>query len=111
MPSPKDKRGGRPPHATWTTEREESVLTRVHAYRMYLDAATLTVQEECRARNLKNAERVRGELRALIPQSHFGPLMRHCVCDELDYLDSRRAALRTDALAQALSLMYRREVA
>ena len=60
---------------------------------MYLKVATLTEQEECRARNLKNAKRVRGQLRELIPQVHFGPLMRHCVCVELDSLDARRVAL------------------
>jgi GAF domain-containing protein len=106
MPNAKDKRGGKPPHASWTTVREELVLSLVHAYRMYLEAATLTEQEERRARNIKSAERVRGELRALIPHSQLGPIMRHCLSNELNYLDARRAALRADALTQALSLMY-----
>ena len=86
--------------------REESVFSLVHAYRMYLEVATLTEQEECRARNLKNAKRVRGQLRELIPQVRFGALMRHCVCVELDSLDARGAALNADVWARALSLMY-----
>jgi len=54
--------------------REESVFSLVHAYRMYLEVATLTEQEECRARNLKNAKRVRGQLRELVPQCILGRL-------------------------------------
>ena len=106
MSNPKAKRRAKPPHARWTTLREESVFSLVHAYRMYLEVATLTEQEECRARNLKNAKRVRGQLRELIPAVRFGALMRHCVCVELDSLDARRAALNADVWAQALSLMY-----
>jgi hypothetical protein len=105
MSNPKEKRGVSPPHAPWTV-REESVFSLMHAYRMYLEVATLTEDEECRARNLKNAKRVRGLLHDLIPQLHFGSLMRHCVCGELDSLDARRAALSADVWAQALSLMY-----
>ena len=67
MSNRKAKRRAKPPHARWTTLREESVFSLVHAYRMYLEVATLTEQEECRARNLKNAKRVRGQLRELIP--------------------------------------------
>ena len=82
MSNTKAKRGAKPPHAPWPTVREESVFSLVHAYRMYLEVATLTEQKECRARNLKNAKRVRGQLRELIPAVRFGALMRHCVCVE-----------------------------
>jgi hypothetical protein len=87
------KRRATPPHARWTTVREESVFGLVHAYRMYLEVATLTAQEECRARKLKNAKRVRGQLRELVPQCILGRLCVICVCVELDSLDARRVAL------------------
>jgi len=44
MSNRKAKRRAKPPHARWTTLREESVFSLVHAYRMYLEVATLTEQ-------------------------------------------------------------------
>ena len=102
MSNRKAKRRAMPPHARWTTLREESVFSLVHAYRMYLEVATLTEQEECRARNLKNAKRVRGQLRELIPQVHFGPLMRHCVCVGVKEIMSVHPTDQPDAVRAAI---------
>ena len=74
MSNRKAKRRAKPPHARWTTLREESVFSLVHAYRMYLEVATLTEQEECRARNLKNAKRVRGSYANSFRQCVLGRL-------------------------------------
>jgi hypothetical protein len=107
MSNPKAKRRAKPPQARWTTVRARSqFLASYMPTACNLEVATLTEQEKCRARNLKNAKRVRGQLRELIPQVRFGALMRHCVCVKLDSLDARRAALNADVWAQALSLMY-----
>jgi hypothetical protein len=86
---------------------EKLVLSHMHACRMYLEVAAVTEQEECRARNLKSAERVRENLRALSKQPPVPtPARRILIHRELARLDARYAALSADTLAHALSLMY-----
>jgi len=43
----------------------EVILSRLHAYRVYLEAAALTIEPERKGRNLANAEHVPDQLKEL----------------------------------------------
>jgi hypothetical protein len=76
---------------------------------MYLEAAALAIEPERKERNLVNGERVRNQLRELMGARW--PLLsqrqRNVLNSQLRHLDERRAVLSTEALLEALSLMYR----
>lgn len=89
---------------SWPTVYEKLAFSQVHCYRMYLDVAACTTQNDRRARNLDRAERVREQLPELTER--LGSAARDAIAVELARLDTRRAALCEAALSEALSLMY-----
>jgi hypothetical protein len=86
---------------------EDSVFSRLHAYRMYLQVAALTIEAERKAENLAHAKRVREQLHHMLKQRPLSAHVGGIINEDLARLDEQRAQLCTDVLIEALSLMYR----